>query len=70
MSKGLDMASKAINSEIEKKLKDQGIKHAPELYKYCKSRVKNKTLNRALESDIANYVAKQAEENLFNWQNS
>ena len=64
------MASKAINSEIEKKLKDQGIKHAPELYKYRKSRVKNKTLNRALESDIANYVAKQAEENLFNWQNS
>ena len=64
------MASKAINSETEKKLKDQGIKHAPELYKYCKSRVKNKTLNRALESDIANYVAKQTEENLFNWQNS
>ena len=64
------MASKAINSEVEKKLLDHRIKHAPEVYKYCKSRVKNKTLNRALESDIANYVAKQAEENLFNWQNS
>ena len=67
--KGLDMGSKAINSEIGKKLIDEGNKHAPELYKYGKSRVKNKTLKRALESDIANYVAEQAEENLFNWQN-
>ena len=45
---GLDMGSKAINSEIGKKLIDDGIKYAPELYKYCKNRVKNKTLKRAL----------------------
>lgn len=63
------MALKAINSEVEKKLLDHRIKHAPEVYKYCKSRVKNKTLNRALESDIANYAARKAEKNLFNLQN-
>ena len=66
LAKGLDMGSKAINSEIGKKLIDEGIKHAPELYKYGNNRVKNKTLKRALEPDIANDIAKQAEENLFN----
>ena len=45
---GLDMGSKAINSEIGKKLIEDGIKYAPELYKYGKNRVKNKTLKRAL----------------------
>ena len=60
------MGSKAINSEIGKKLIDEGIKHAPELYKYGNNRVKNKTLKRALEPDIANDIAKQVEENLFN----
>ena len=69
LAKGLDMGSKAINSEIGKKLIDEGVKHALELSKYGKSRAKTKTLKRALESDIANYAAKQAEENLFNWQN-
>ena len=29
----------------------------------------NKTLKKALESDIANYIAEKAEENLSNWQN-
>ena len=58
LAKGLDMGSKAINSEIKKKkLIDEGIKHAPELYKYSKSMVKNKTLKRDLESDFANYIA-------------
>ena len=69
LAKGLDIGSKAINSEIRKKLIGEGMKHAPGLYKYGKSRVKNKTLKTALESDITNYIAKQTEENLFNWQN-
>ena len=69
LAKGLDMGSKTINFEIGKKLIDEGVKHAPELSKYGKSRVKTKNLKRALESDIVNYAAKQAEENLFNWQN-
>ena len=69
LAKGLDIGSKPINSEVGKKLINEGIKHSPELYKYGKSRIKKKTLKRALEFDIAKDVAKQAEENLFNWEN-
>ena len=36
------MGSKAINSGLGKKLVDEGIKHAPELYKYDTSKIKNK----------------------------
>ena len=50
LAKGLDIDSKAINSEIGKKLIGKGMKNTPELYKYGKSKVKNKTLKTALES--------------------
>ena len=50
LAKGLDIDSKAINSEIGKKLIGKGMKHTPELYKYGKSKIKNKTLKTALES--------------------
>ena len=69
LTKGLNKGSRAINSGIGKKLINEGIKHAPELYKYGKSGMTNKTLKKALESDIANYIAEKAEENLFSWQN-
>ena len=67
--KGLNVWSRAINSEIGKKLIDKGVKHDPELYKYGKSRVKNKTQKKGLEYDVANCIAEKAKENLFNWQN-
>ena len=65
----MNIGSRAINSEIGKKLIDEGIKHVPELYKYGKSAVTNKTLKRALDSDVAHYIVEKAEEKLFNWQN-
>ena len=52
-----------------KKVIDEGIKHAPQLYKLGTKKIKKKNLKKALESDIANYAVKQAQENLFNWQN-
>ena len=60
--KGQNVGSKAISSEIGKKLIDEGIKHAPELYKLGASEIKNKNLRRALDSDIANYIAEQSQE--------
>ena len=36
LAKGLNKGSRAINSGIGKKLINEGIKHAPELYKYGK----------------------------------
>ena len=50
---------------MRKKFIDEGIKDAPGLYRYGKERVTNKTLKKALESDVANYVAEKVEENLF-----
>ena len=64
-TKGISLDSRTINSELGKKIIDVGIKHAPDLYRYGKERVTNKTLQKALESDVANYVAEKVEENLF-----
>ena len=38
------MGSKALNSELGKRLIDEGIKHAPELYRYSKNRMTKKIL--------------------------
>ena len=57
--RGLDVVSRAITSEIGKKLIDEGIKHAPGLYKIDTSKIKNKNLKKALESDVANYVVEE-----------
>ena len=68
LKKSLDIGSKAISSEIGKKIIDDGLKHAPDLYKFGTSKIKNKNLKRAFDSDIADYAAKKAEKKLFNWQ--
>ena len=69
LAKGLNIGSSAVNSEIGKKVIDERIKHAPELYKLGTKKIKNKSLKKVLESDIANYAVQQLQENLFNWQN-
>ena len=68
IKKGLDIGSKAISSEIRKKIIDKGIKYVPDLYKFGKSKMKNKNLKRALDSDIADYTVKEAQKEIFNWQ--
>ena len=35
---------------------EEGIKHAPEVYKIGTFKVKNQNLEKALESDVANYI--------------
>ena len=65
ITKGISLGSRAINSELGRKIIDEGIKHAPGLYRYGKERVTDKTLKKALESDVANHVAEKVEENLF-----
>ena len=54
--KGLDVGSRAITSEIGKKLIDEVIKHTPELYKIGTSKIKYTNLKKALESDVVNYI--------------
>lgn len=40
---------------VGKKIVQEGITHAPDLYKYGTSKIKNKKIQHALNSDIANY---------------
>ena len=50
------MGSKAINSVFGKKLIDKGIEQIPNIYKYGTSKTKNKNVQQALNSDLANIV--------------
>ena len=59
-SLGLNMRSKAINSVLGKKLINKGIDSIPSVFKYGVSKIKNKNVQRALNSDIGNYVADEA----------
>lgn len=43
LKKGMGVGVRALNSEIGKKLVDEGIKHAPELYRIGTSKIKVKT---------------------------
>ena len=59
--KGPSTGLKALSSEIGKKLIDKGTKHAPELYKLRTSKIKNKSMKKALESDVADYIVKETQ---------
>ena len=50
------MGSEAINSVFGKKLIDEGIKQIPNIYKYMTSKIKNKNVQRALNSNLTNIV--------------
>ena len=70
LKKGLNAESKALSSEIGKKLIHEGIKHAPVLYKLGTSKIRNKNVTAAPDCDVANYIVKEtqkkAEEDLDN----
>ena len=72
LKKGLGIRSRAITFEIGKEVINEGIKHAPGLYNYSTKKKKKKKkwkYKKEFESDIANYAVKQAQKELFNWQN-
>ena len=55
------MGSKAINSVFGKKLINEGIKQIPNIYKYGISKIKNKNVQRALNSDLAIIVVDETQ---------
>ena len=57
----ISMGSKAINSVIGKKLIDKGIEIIPNIFKYSVSKIKNKKVQRALNSDVAEYVLEETQ---------
>ena len=58
---GLENGSKAINSEFGKKLINKGIDSIPNVFKFGASKVKNKNINKALNSQIADMVVSEAQ---------
>ena len=38
---------------------DGGIKHAPDLYRFGTSKIKNENVRKALESDVADYIVEE-----------
>ena len=64
------MGSKAINSVLGKKLIDKGTESLPDIIKLGTSKIKNKNIRRALDSDIANYVVEEAQNRAQNQLNN
>lgn len=58
---GIKMGSKALNSALGKKIRNKGINNVPNVFKYGVSKLKNKKVQRALNSDIVNYVVDEAQ---------
>ena len=64
------MGSKAINSVLEKKLINKGIESLPDIVKFSASKIKNKNIQRLLDSDIVNYVVEEAQNRAQNQVNN
>ena len=66
----ISMGSKAINSVIGKKLIDKRTENFPNIFKYRMSKIKNKNFQRALNSDIADYVVEETQNQAKNRLNN
>ena len=58
---GLNLGSKVLGSDIGKKLINKGIDSIPNIFKFGASKIKNKTVNRALNSEITDLVVNEAQ---------
>ena len=47
--------------QLEKKLIDKGIENIPNIFKYGVSKIKNTNVQRALNSDMADYVIEETQ---------
>ena len=55
------MVSKVLNSAVGRKIINKGIDNIPNMFKYGVTKIKNKNVERALNSDIANIVVDEAQ---------
>ena len=58
---GFDLGTKALSSEFGKKLINKGIDNIPNIFKFGVSKIKNKKVQKALSSDIADMVVAEAQ---------
>ena len=58
---GISLGSKALGSDIGKKIINKGIDNIPNIFRFGRSKVKNKRIKKALESEIADLVVNEAQ---------
>ena len=58
---GLNLGSKVLESDIGKKLINKGIDSIPNIFKFGASKIKNKTVNCSLSSQVADVVVNEAQ---------
>ena len=63
---GFDLGSKAFGSEFGKKLINKGIGNISSIFKFGVLKIKNKNVKKSLSSDIADFVADEAQNRVKN----
>ena len=58
---GLGLASKALGSEFCRKLINKGIDNILNIFKFGASKIKNKSVKEALQSEIADMIVKETQ---------
>ena len=58
---GTSLGSKALGSDIGKKIINKRIDNIPNIFRFGRSKVKNKRIKKALESEIADLVVNEAQ---------
>ena len=58
---GFELGSKAIGSEIGKKIINKGIDNIPNIFKFGVSKINKKIVKKAVTSDIANMIVDEAQ---------
>ena len=57
----LELGLTALGSEFGRRLINKGIDNIPNIFKFGASKIKNKNVRRAIQSDIADMVVKEAQ---------
>ena len=60
------MGSRALNSSIGRKLINKGIDNIPNIFKFGASKIKNKNVQKALQSEIADMIVQEGQNKLKN----
>lgn len=60
------LGSTALGSEIGKKPINKGIDNIPAIFKFGESKIKNKNIQKALQSEIADMVIEEAQNKVKN----
>ena len=58
---GINLSSRALGSDIGKKIINKGIDNIPNIFRFGRSKVKNNNIKKALESEIADLVVSEAQ---------